>query len=187
MKETLLDYIKIYPNLASKGLCNTVIDYYKENANWKPSEFSTSTGKSPMSESRVKMNDFWIGKPNKYYEELKTVFFSGVDLYIKEFPRIIPEGSTPFRINHYPKDGFMVPHIDNIHHSHGQKWGYPHITSLLFLNDDYEGGRFVMCDGKWSAPKSQGSVIVFPSNFMYPHGVEKVIQGDRYTIMTWII
>ena len=36
----------------------------------------------------------------------------------------------------------MKEHIDNIHHSHGQKQGYPHLTSLIFLNDDYEGGDF---------------------------------------------
>ena len=39
----------------------------------------------------------------------------------------------------------MKEHIDNIHHSHGQKQGYPHLTSLIFLNDDYEGGEFTLC------------------------------------------
>ena len=35
----------------------------------------------------------------------------------------------------------MSEHVDNIHHSHGQKWGYPHVSALLYLNDDYEGGE----------------------------------------------
>ena len=74
---------------------------------------------------------------------------------------------------------------DNIHHSHGQKQGYPHLTSLIFLNDDYEGGEFTLCGE--SLDKKKGSAVVFPSNFMFPHEVKKVISGIRYSIMTWIL
>ncbi len=80
----------------------------------------------------------------------------------------------------------MQSHIDNIHHSHGQKQGYPHLTSLLFLNDDYEGGEFVLCGDK-HIEKIQGSAIVFPSNFMYPHEVKEVTEGKRFSVMTWIL
>ena len=80
----------------------------------------------------------------------------------------------------------MNQHIDNIHHSHGQQYGYPHITSLIFLNDDYEGGEFVICGDK-QIEKKQGSAIIFPSNFMYPHEVKKVTKGKRFSVMTWIM
>ena len=185
--KSILDYIKFYPEIATKSFCDEIVKYYRENADWKPSTFSTSTGTSSATDRRVRMNDFWITESHRYHKELKDVFFSGINLYTKEFARVIPEGCTPFRINSYPEGGFMIPHVDNIHHSHGQRWGYPHITALMFMNDNYDGGEFVMCDGQWTAPKKQGSVVIFPSNFMYPHGVEKVTKGNRYTIMTWII
>ena len=35
--------------------------------------------------------------------------------------------------------------------------------------------------------KDKGSAVVFPSNFMFPHEVEKVTSGVRYSIMTWIL
>ena len=77
----------------------------------------------------------------------------------------------------------MKEHIDNIHHSHGQKQGYPHLTSLIFLNDDYEGDLIT-----WEAiDKYKVQLVVFPSNFMFPHEVEKVTSGVRYSIMTWIM
>ena len=79
----------------------------------------------------------------------------------------------------------MKEHIDNIHHSHGQKQGYPHLTSLIFLNDDYEGGEFILCGEPLE--KKKGSAVVFPSNFMFPHEVQKVTSGNRYSIMTWIL
>ena len=93
---------------------------------------------------------------------------------------------TDFRINRYEANGFMKQHIDAIHHSHGQKQGYPHLTSLIFLNDDYEGGEFVLCGDKY-IEKIQGSAVVFPSNFMFPHEVKKVISGNRYSVMTWVM
>ena len=35
--------------------------------------------------------------------------------------------------------------------------------------------------------KKKGSAVVFPSNFMFPHEVQKVTSGNRYSIMTWIL
>mgnify|MGYP001213588018 CR=1 FL=1 len=31
----------------------------------------------------------------------------------------------------------------------------------------------------------KGDVVIFPSNFMYPHRVEKVTKGTRYSFVTW--
>ena len=30
-----------------------------------------------------------------------------------------------------------------------------------------------------------GDLIIFPSNFMYPHSVEPIISGTRYSIVCW--
>ena len=61
------------------------------------------------------------------------------------------------------------------------------ISSTLLIGNNFKGGDFVLCNGKYIAPKKKGSGVVFPSNFMYPHEVEKVISGVRYSIMTWIL
>ena len=65
----------------------------------------------------------------------------------------------------------MQSHIDNIHHSHGQKQGYPHLTSLLFLNDDYEGGGFITKDGK---------VLIFSSDRRGGIGAHKQKVGVKW-------
>ena len=103
------------------------------------------------------------------------------------YPDINVSSSTPFRLNRYLTGGWMQRHIDNIAHSHGQEYGFPHITSLLFLNDNYEGGNFILCDGEFEKKPNQGSCVVFPSNFMYPHEVKEVTKGTRYSVMTWIL
>ena len=79
------------------------------------------------------------------YKTIQQGFETAVNDYIKEHNKIKIQEYTHFRINCYETGGFMKEHIDNIHHSHGQKQGYPHLTSLIFLNDDYEGGEFILC------------------------------------------
>ena len=59
------------------------------------------------------------------------------------------------------------------------------MLGLLFLNDDYEGGEFIVTDKEYKP--SKGSAIVFPSNFMFPHEVKKVTKGERWSIISWLM
>jgi predicted 2-oxoglutarate/Fe(II)-dependent dioxygenase YbiX len=183
----ITDYIHTYPFAISPNLADEVINHYHINGQWNQSSFSTNEGISPRSKERVDMKEYWINKQDKFYEELKTGFRSMVDDYIKTHTKIIPQNFTPFRMNHYSKGGFMKNHIDNIHHSHGQQYGYPHVTALIFLQTADEGGEIVFCDGEYIPEQTKGSGVVFPSNFMFSHEVKKVIKGDRYSLMTWIL
>ena len=185
--KTVVDHIMYYENAVDNRLCNSVIEHYTKNANWVESKFATHTGISQKTKERVKMDEVWIAQEDPFYNELNSAFTKVVRKYCEKFPRIVPERLTPFRLNHYSEGGFMSKHIDNIHHSHGQKYGFPHITALLFLNDDYEGGQFELCGGDFVPDITQGSCVTFPSNFMYPHEVKKVESGSRFSLMTWII
>ena len=176
------DYIKVYENTVDKNLCDALM---VADLDWKSSSFSSHEKVHEDSEDRVIMDDVWIHKDNNFYNPLKDCFIKAIRQYEYEFPLFLCEHTTDFRINRYSKGGFMSRHIDNIHHSHGQKWGYPHVSALLYLNDDYSGGEFVVAD-KEIKPK-KGSSIIFPSNFMYPHEVKKVKNGTRYSIMTWLL
>jgi predicted 2-oxoglutarate/Fe(II)-dependent dioxygenase YbiX len=31
-----------------------------------------------------------------------------------------------------------------------------------------------------------GDVLVFPSNFMFPHSVDTVTEGERYSFVSWV-
>ena len=66
----------------------------------------------------------------------------------------------------------------------GERKGIPILSVLGVLNYDYEGGEFVLIDEKIDL--SKGDIIIFPSNFMYPHKVEPVTKGIRYSYISWI-
>ena len=79
----------------------------------------------------------------------------------------------------------MSLHVDNIHHSHGQLYGYPQSSVLLFLNDDYEGGEIIVAENTYKPAK--GSALIFPSNFMFPHEVKSVTKGERWSVVSWLM
>jgi predicted 2-oxoglutarate/Fe(II)-dependent dioxygenase YbiX len=67
----------------------------------------------------------------------------------------------------------------------------PRTLSMIFLlNDDYEGGELTLYDPEsnplFSLPVKKNQLIVWPSNFMFPHGVAPVKKGTRYSIVSWI-
>ena len=65
------------------------------------------------------------------------------------------------------------------------------ISCILFLNDDYEGGELMFQDPQGEneitiKPKS-ARLVIWPSNFMFPHTVKPVTAGLRYSIVAWAI
>lgn len=61
------------------------------------------------------------------------------------------------------------------------------LTVLAFLNDDYKGGKFFLQTGheKIYPPQKKGTILVFPSFLL--HGVEDVEEGERYSVVTWMV
>lgn len=57
------------------------------------------------------------------------------------------------------------------------------LSTLVFLNDDYEGGVLRFPDFFDIEPK-KGRLVIFPSCYMFPHEVTKVTSGTRYTLAT---
>lgn len=68
--------------------------------------------------------------------------------------------------------------------------GIRHLSIIINLNDDYEGGDLIFTDQKNIEIKrlklTKGSIVFFPSNFMYPHGIEPITKGTRYSIVAWL-
>jgi hypothetical protein len=71
----------------------------------------------------------------------------------------------------------------NIHTDHGFSYSCT-VSSILYLNDDYEGGEicFKINDHYISHKPQAGDVIVFPSRDPYMHGVRKSFGPRRYMI-----
>jgi predicted 2-oxoglutarate/Fe(II)-dependent dioxygenase YbiX len=60
------------------------------------------------------------------------------------------------------------------------------VSTVLFLNDDFEGGNFVFPDLRVTIRPEPGLLVAFPSSQFFAHKVEPVISGTRYTMVNWM-
>ena len=63
------------------------------------------------------------------------------------------------------------------------------MSCIYFINDDYEGGdlhfKYPNSDDVTVIQKKRNRIIVWPSNFLYPHSVKEVTKGERYSVVAW--
>ena len=91
---------------------------------------------------------------------------------------------SPIRFNKYEVGTMMRKHYDHIHSIFdGKMKGVPIVSIVANLNEDYEGSEF-HCRGKEIKLKT-GDILMFPSNFMYPHEVTECTKGTRYSFVSW--
>jgi hypothetical protein len=84
----------------------------------------------------------------------------------------------------YDVKGKYETHVDTFHNRSDE---VRKLTVLVFLNDDFEGGKFYIANGheRMYPVQKKGTVLIFPS-FM-PHGVEPITKGIRYSIVSWMV
>ena len=78
----------------------------------------------------------------------------------------------------YDKTGHLPAHQD-------QGVSTRVLSVLLYLNDDYEGGEIEFRHSGIKMKPEAGSVLFFPSNFLYVHEVYPVTKGPRYALPNW--
>jgi len=85
----------------------------------------------------------------------------------------------------YENTGFYTWHVDHFA-------DIPRTMScILLLNNDYEGGNLCFRNpdgsGEWQVDVKPNRMIVWPSNFLFPHTVKPVTKGTRYSVVAWAL
>ena len=187
LQRNLSDYIKVYHNHIDDDICKQTIDELNA-AVWHEHTFDDydnktkiklsgnqelSTSYDNVSTKDVLMKQIWEGL-NQYI--IKDFHFSWLDGW---------NGFTPLRFNQYKENKKMAEHCDHIIiNEAGTRKGIPVLSIVGSLNDDYEGGEFIMFQDEEIKLK-QGDLMIFPSVFLYPHRVEPVTKGVRNTFVSW--
>lgn len=182
MKMNLKDYIAIY-NLNNDEACKKIINEIS-NTDWIKHSYNNPA----TNENITYDDDLEVSYQNELIELFLADFIKKcVNDYIKN---IVPmpfsfQEFSKIRFNKYNVGTNMKFHHDHIHTLFdGKKNGVPILTALGLLNDDFEGGDFLMFGGE-KVNLEAGDIIVFPSNFLYPHAVTTVTKGTRYSFVSW--
>ena len=92
---------------------------------------------------------------------------------------------STIRFNRYGSGQIMRQHHDHIHSLFdGNEKGIPVLSFILNLNDDYEGADLFFWENH-IVPLGKGDIIMFPSLFLFPHGVTEAKKGKRYSAVSW--
>tara|TARA_R100000742_G_C4278828_1_gene102189 strand:+ start:2446 stop:3015 length:570 start_codon:yes stop_codon:yes gene_type:complete len=114
----------------------------------------------------------------KITKAVHTVYSQG----LKHFPL---QEIISLAVLKYKEGGFYNTHTDHVA-THPRN-----LSVIIFLNDDYEGGEVEIFspdeeNSKIIEPK-KGRMIIWPSNFLYPHKAHVVEKGVRYALVSWLL
>ena len=188
MSMNVQDYVKIYDDFLDKKTCKALVKELKK-AEWREHSFYQAHNNQYVSFD--KELSVCYNEGSEHTKVLQAKMWFAIEQYIlKDFAYMKEwfsgwNGYTQVRFNRYNTDTRMKLHCDHIHSMFdGNRKGVPTLSILGSLNDDYEGGELIF----WESHKIElkaGSIMIFPSNFMYPHKVVEVTKGTRYSYVSW--
>ena len=186
MDRNIEKYLKVYQVLSEEDCIKTVKALEEKDKEFQTHQFYNST----------------TGGYHSYEHELSVAYsqIETKDLIMKEIWNTLRKyvedldmngwfvswnGFSEVRFNRYRTDTQMKLHCDHIHSMFdGQRKGIPTLSILGSLNNDYTGGELVFWDDTVVELKA-GEIMIFPSNFLYPHEVKLVTEGTRYSYVSW--
>lgn len=183
----LEDFIEVFEDVLPNDLCDLIIQEYKNSNDWKNSTIDNEGTNSfirncsiiPMSDREIIQSNFTIRK------KIDDLVFNSVskskNLYKEKHKTLNIEVDSGYDLLRYEEGQFYTQHTDSYIKSPRS------ISCSIQLNDDYDGGEFSFFDREMLIRAKKGSIIMFPSNFMYPHEIMPIIRGTRYSIVTWLI
>ena len=205
MKENIKDYLFHKKRFLSIDFCEYALETLKKSQ-WENHDFTGYETNDPEHgfgwEREVKSKPSGNAEPefvgfkspdwNKDHAHINNVIINDLSKALTEYVRSFGykwfdgwNGYSVIKFLKYAESHQMAEHCDHISSLFdGNVKGIPMLSIVGQLNEDFEGGEFVMW-GDQAIPFEAGDVIIFPSNFMYPHRVEPVTKGERYSYVSW--
>jgi len=189
MKKDLESYIKVY-NVLDKKTCSEIVKDLKTKT-WSEHRFYNFHKKEGVKLSgKNELDTCWGNDQFIHYDNIMKKIWDTLHIYYYKDLNFswLPgwNGYTQLRFNRYQKNKKMAHHWDCINSMFdGERKGIPTLSIVGNLNENYIGGKFIMFKDKEIKLKT-GDFLMFPSTFLYPHKVEPVTKGTRYTFVSWV-
>ena len=186
--QDLKSYVRVYHDFLDPELCTKTIQSL-DNVEYTKHTFYHSKDDNEMSFDDD-LSVTWAQFPEK--QTIQNRIWFAIERYVlkdmAEFKSLFNgwHGYSAVRFNKYDVNTQMHEHVDHITNLFdGTIRGIPVLSVVGTLNDDYQGGEFVMWEEDVMELKA-GSIMIFPSVFLYPHRVKPVTQGVRHSYVSWV-
>ena len=179
--------------LTEKSIPDAICDYVLkelESNHWEKHQWGSIYGDAVEEKEASKEPDITYSKPLDSI--LNSFLLQTGKRYEKKYSDESHTNTTNFifslseiRFNRYHIDQKMDMHFDHIKSLFdGTNPGIPALSFVGALNDNYEGGELVFWKD-YSIKLKKGEVLCFPSNFLYQHRVNPILNGVRDTFVCW--
>ena len=192
--EKLENYIEYYQNLVPIDLCKQIIDEYSNSKNLEEAAIVEGMYKDERNCLTLNMSSDHIISKSLHRKDMDTKLYNYINEGYTRYTLGLPQGTysgcaqfaddTGYEFLQYNKYGKFREHTDNYRGSNRA------LSVSLLLNDEFQGGEFVFFAGEKNQKvikQTPGSVLFFPSNFLYPHQVMPIYEGTRYSVVSWFI
>ena len=212
-KDIIENFIGIFPNTASKEYCDVIISHFEDiseiqdrrmgggriwsredegSAPMDKEHDTCSLGFPPedtMFDGRIidEGEAILLDRERILLERFNTMIWNCYERYAKKYgalKSIAQHKVSPYvRIQKYkPSQGYHVWHSDasNIECSRRM------LTVILYLNTIEEGGETEFLYQSTRIPPVQGTLILFPPWWIYPHRGNPPLKENKYIITVWI-
>jgi len=185
----LNECIYVAEKIIPTDLCDAIVQDI-ETREWQPHKWYNNVNDSYHSEETKEL-DIQPATPQLHKALSPFVIESG-RVYNQKYSYPfadtlgqIMDNFSPIRFNRYAPGQIMRQHHDHIHSLFdGKLKGVPILTFILNFNNDYEGADLYF----WKdtvVKLGKGDIIMFPSNWLFPHGVTEATKGKRYSGSVW--
>lgn len=197
MKQNALSNILIVPEVISKEGIKYLLSEIEKSKKTDLAVFdpkkSNQTGQVEWTVDKKFRDTQMLNVSKECFDIIIDLYRDTVKNIINPFYEFEIRDSEIPQILSYDVGGHYQPHTDG-----ESVWVTPNgeniwrksverdLSTVLFLNDDFEGGEFVFPELKIRVRPEPGMLICFPSTHEYVHGVEPVTKGTRYSMVNWM-
>lgn len=153
--------IIILDDVLNSDECNNLIEIYQKNK--QNASIHGDPKIYPIEINNFLTDESYALKISNKIENIAKKYF---DLNVIDWCQIV----------RWPCDSWQNYHIDRASEK-------TTLTSITYLNENFDGGCTIMHDGTKVKPKT-GRTIIFDGN-KYIHGVDPILKGERYTLPIW--
>lgn len=186
----LSDHILHLKSFIDKDVCNSVMNALDN---------LERDNSAPYTDGLLNNNaDTYFDPDIKYIDNVRDrIFIDGLKEYASKI--------RSFNWSYYDTKSFHCSEMIIRRYNEGSEFKYHHddiigeifphwflrrqniLTCNFYFSDanNYEGGDLVFTCGKTFHP-SMGDIIIFPSNWMFYHEVQKITKGKRYSGTVWL-
>ena len=189
---TLNHYIRIYDNAIPDLVLKKFLKICSEPKIFKDARIGG--GGPGIVNKKIRNTQMWLLQNCDQEKSLTNVHWANVfssvfrffiDKYINDTQITMSVKLQEIQVLKYANNGHYDFHVDHA-------TTCPRTLScIFFLNENYEGGELIFGtpnkEGTSVVEKKSNRMIVWPSNFLYPHAVKSVTSGTRFSIVSWAL